>query len=98
MLYEFVIGKTSLFPAIVKKVVEPGRAAKPLAIVPPSTEGRGRSRLTAEEVGGAGLLRRGSSAENVNLQLPAEAQANGNLKRFKSGKEQVCYIFIVNLL
>ncbi|XP_046679431.1 LOW QUALITY PROTEIN: rho GTPase-activating protein 23-like [Homalodisca vitripennis] len=67
--------------AIVKKIAESGRPVKPLAIVPPST-GRGRHK----EEGGAGALRRGSSAENVNL--PTEKQANGNLKRFKSGKEQ----------
>lgn len=87
-----------------KKIVEPGRASKPLAIVPPSTEGRGRSSRSRvkEEVVGAGevggVLRRGTSVENVNpcrehftgSGESVDKQNNGNLKRFKTGYEQVC--------
>lgn len=83
---------------------------KPLAIVSPSKESRGgaetvarwgrskeleaRSVRRADDGGGLGLLRRGSSVENVNKPpspVPSDKllAPNGNLKRLKTGKEQV---------
>lgn len=63
-----------------KKIAEPGRAGKPLAIVTPTTTGRGRLKDEG--------LRRGTSVENVNQPLE-EDPVMANLKRFKSAKDQV---------
>uniref|UniRef100_A0A1B6CU09 Rho GTPase-activating protein 21 n=1 Tax=Clastoptera arizonana TaxID=38151 RepID=A0A1B6CU09_9HEMI len=94
--------------AIAKKIVESGKsklptsnASKPLAIVSPSTAGTrsdssrwGKSKeVDVRKKEETGLLRRGSSAENLNI-LPSSPQSGdklanyGNLKRFKANKEQ----------
>lgn len=91
-----------VFTAIVKKIVEPGGkssvklsgSAKPLPSAETVTRWGRSKELEARSVG---FLRRGSSAENVNKppsplpQLFADKllAPNGNLKRLKTGKEQV---------